>query len=216
MQKEYTKLLSEILNKMANTDHIRPGDIPDIDLYMDQVTHFMDEHLEHSKRYEDDKILTKTMINNYTKNKLLPPPEKKRYTKEHMLVLIFIYYFKSFLPIGDIQAILKPVTSYFFNSDQDYNIQDIYSEIYAQGKEQIGKTIRDILNSYHTAANSFKDCPEENREFMQVFAFICILSFDIYLKKEVIENMIDSLPQLPGEQKDRSGKEGKAGKREKS
>ena len=216
MQKEYTKLLSEILNKMANTDNIRPGDIPDIDLYMDQVTHFMDEHLEHSKRYEDDKILTKTMINNYTKNKLLPPPEKKRYTKEHMLVLIFIYYFKSFLPLGDIQAILKPVTSYFFNSDQDYNIQDIYSEIYAQGKEQIGKTIRDILNSYHTAANSFKDCPEENREFMQVFAFICILSFDIYLKKEVIENMIDSLPQLPGEQKDRSGKEGKAGKKDKS
>ena len=107
MQKEYTKLLSEILNKMANTDHIRPGDIPDIDLYMDQVTHFMDEHLEHSKRYEDDKILTKTMINNYTKNKLLPPPEKKRYTKEHMLVLIFIYYFKSFRPLGDIQAILN-------------------------------------------------------------------------------------------------------------
>ena len=42
----------------------------DIDLYMDQVTTFMDEHLSDCKRREDDKILTKTMINNYTKNNL--------------------------------------------------------------------------------------------------------------------------------------------------
>ena len=80
MQQEYTNLLSGILSKMGNTDHIRLADIPDIDLYMDQVTHFMEEHLKSSKRYETDKILTKTMINNYTKNKLLPPSEKKRYT----------------------------------------------------------------------------------------------------------------------------------------
>ncbi|MDO4321784.1 MAG: DUF1836 domain-containing protein [Lachnospiraceae bacterium] len=197
MKQEYTKLLSEILNQMANTDHIRLSDIPDIDLYMDQVTHFMEEHLKSSKRYENDKILTKTMINNYAKNKLLPPPEKKRYTKEHMLVLIFIYYFKGFLPLSDIQAILKPVTEHFFNARQDYNIQDIYSEIYNLGKDQISETIRDIMDNYHCAANSFKDCPEENREFMQLFSFICMLSFDIYLKKEVIEKMIDSLPQLP-------------------
>lgn len=45
---------------------------------MDQVTTFMDEQLEACKRYEDDKILTKTMINNYAKNNLLPAPEKKK------------------------------------------------------------------------------------------------------------------------------------------
>lgn len=201
MKQEYTKLLSDVLNQMANTDHIQLSDIPNIDLYMDQVTHFMEEHLESSKRYEDDKILTKTMINNYTKNKLLPPPEKKRYTKEHMLVLIFIYYFKSFLPLGDIQAILNPVTKHFFNAEQDYNIQDIYAEIYSMGKKQISETIRDIMDSYHDAANSFKDCPEEKREFMQLFSFICLLSFDIYLKKEVIEKMVDSLPKFPEDKK---------------
>ena len=145
MQQEYTKLLSEILNGMGNTDHIQLGDIPDIDLYMDQVTHFMEEHLKNSKRYENDKILTKTMINNYTKNKLLPPSEKKRYTREHMLVLIFIYYFKSFLPLSDIQAILKPVTEHFFNTEGDFNIENIYKEIYALGKDQISETIRDIM-----------------------------------------------------------------------
>ena len=177
------------------------SDIPDIDLYMDQVTHFMEEHLKSSKRYEDDKILTKTMINNYAKNKLLPPPEKKRYSKEHMLVLIFIYYFKGFLPLSDIQAILKPITEHFFDSGLDYNLQDIYSEIYTMGREQISESIRDVMENYHSATNSFKDCPSENREALQLFSFICMLSFDIYLKKEIIEKMIDSLPKPPAGKK---------------
>ena len=201
MKQEYTALLGDILRQMANTDHIRLEDVPDIDLYMDQVTRFIDEHLKSSKRYENDKILTKTMINNYAKNKLLPPPQKKRYSREHMLVLIFIYYFKGFLPLNDIQAILNPVTDRFFRDDRDFSIQDIYEEIYHLGREQIQATIRDVMDNFHTAAASFEDCPEEDREFLQLFAFICLLGFDIYIKKEVIEKMIDALPALPPEKK---------------
>lgn len=196
MNQEYTKLLASILNEMATTDHIRFSDVPDIDLYMDQVTSFMEEHLQHTRRRDDDKILTKTMINNYAKNKLLPPPVKKRYSREHMLVLLFIYYFKAFLPLADIQAILKPVTDRFFDSDQNFGIEDIYSEIYEIGRDQIPKTCREIMNAFHSAANSFDDAPEEAREFLQIFSFICLLSFDIYEKKQVIEKMIDLLPDL--------------------
>lgn len=61
-----------LLRKLTQLSYIKPGEVPNIDLYMDQVTTFMDEHLSDIKRYEDDKTLTKTMINNYTKNKLLP------------------------------------------------------------------------------------------------------------------------------------------------
>ena len=56
----------------------------------------MEAQLAHSKRYEDDKILTKTMINNYAKNNLLPSPEKKRYSKEHLLVLILYLLFQKY------------------------------------------------------------------------------------------------------------------------
>ena len=84
MKQDYTKILTDILGNLAHLNHIQPSEIPHINLYMDQVTGFMEEHLSNSKRFEDDKILTKTMINNYAKNKLLPPPEKKRYSKEHM------------------------------------------------------------------------------------------------------------------------------------
>ena len=79
-------MINSILESVSRIDYIKLEDIPNIELYMDQVTTFMEEQLASTKRYEDDKILTKTMINNYAKNKLLPPPEKKRYSREHILM----------------------------------------------------------------------------------------------------------------------------------
>ena len=75
-------LLNSILSSLDRIEYISPDDIPNIDLYMDQVTTFMDNRLRPTSRYpEEDKILTKTMINNYAKNDLLPPPVKKKYSK---------------------------------------------------------------------------------------------------------------------------------------
>ena len=68
MNKQNTELITDVLKKLAKLNYIKPGDVPNINLYMDQVTTFMEEHLSDSKRHEDDKILTKTMINNYTKD----------------------------------------------------------------------------------------------------------------------------------------------------
>ena len=87
--------LNELLAHLDSLDHIHVDEIPQIDLYMDQVTTFMEKHLGELKRYPEDKVLTKTMINNYAKNNLLPSPVKKKYTQEHILLLVFIYYFKN-------------------------------------------------------------------------------------------------------------------------
>ena len=100
-------LLNSILASLDRIQYVSPEDIPNIDLYMDQVTTFMDSKLRSTARYPDeDKILTKTMINNYAKNDLLPPPLKKKYSKEHVLLLIFIYYYKGILSISDIQTLM--------------------------------------------------------------------------------------------------------------
>ena len=192
MNHDIDALVSDIISQLSGLAHIRPGEIPNIDLYMDQVTSFMDEHLQSSKRHEKDKILTKTMINNYTKNKLLPPPEKKRYSKEHLLILIFIYYMKGILSLDDIKAILGPVTDRFFKSEAALNIEDIYAEVYALGKEHIEAIKKDIRLSYQKAAASFPEAPEQEQEFLHVFSFICLLCFDIYLRNQVIEKLIDS------------------------
>ena len=74
MNIDTSNLLNSILEELSSLSYVHPGDVPNINLYMDQVTTFMDEQLASSKRYPDDKILTKTMINNYTKNNLLLLP----------------------------------------------------------------------------------------------------------------------------------------------
>ena len=107
-------------DSISRIDYIKPEEIPGIDLYMDQVTTFMEKNLKSSKRYESDKILTKTMINNYAKNNLLPPPLKKKYSKEHVLLLIFIYYFKGILSFNDIQTLLNPITEKYFQYHDRY------------------------------------------------------------------------------------------------
>ena len=150
-------ILNSILSSLEKIDYIKPKEIPNIDLYMDQVTTFMEEHLQASKRYPEDKILTKTMINNYAKNRLIPSPEKKKYSKEHMLLLIYIYYYKGILSIGDIQSLLEPLTERYFHTQEALNMQSIYEEVFSLEKSQVEKMKADVIEKYRIASETFAD-----------------------------------------------------------
>ena len=187
-------LLNSILASLDRIDYIKPGDIPGIELYMDQVTTFMENKLRHSTRNpEEDKVLTKTMINNYAKNDLLPPPVKKKYSKEHVLLLIFIYYYKGIMSINDIQTLLGPITEQYFQNEGDFTLENIYEEVFSLEKEQVAILKEDVVNKYSKAMNTFQELPEKDAEFLQKFSFICLLSVDVYVKKMIIEKMIDDL-----------------------
>ncbi len=194
-------MLNAILSSISRIEYVRPRDIPNIDLYMDQVTTFMEEQLRSTKRHEEDKILTKTMINNYAKNNLLPPPVKKKYSKEHVLVMIFIYYFKNILAIKDIETLLNPVTEKYFDTGEEINMTSIYEEICRLEKSRIDTLQKDVARSYNSAVESFPDAAEEDRDYLQIFSFICSLSFDVYVKKLLIEKLIDELPEPVHEKK---------------
>ncbi len=188
------ELLNRILESVAKVEYIKSEDIPNIDLYMDQVTTFMDKRLRNKTRNPgDDKILTKTMINNYAKNDLLPSPEKKKYSKEHILLLIFIYYYKNILSINDIQTLLGPITEEYFNKQDGINLDDIYSEVFNMEDTQMEILKQDILDKYSRAEETFSEASEKEKAFLQKFSFICLLSFDVYVKKLVIEKMIDDM-----------------------
>ena len=191
MHSESRQLLNELLKTYSRLDYVKPEDIPDIDLYVDQVTTFIDSHLESVKRSPEDKLLTKTMINNYTKNHVLPSPDKKKYSRDHLLMLIYIYYFKSFLSIKDIQTLLKPITEKYFGKDTDTSFFDIYKELVTMGQAETRNLFKDILSKYSASQKTFADAPEEDREALQSIAFICLLSFDVYVKKLLIEKFID-------------------------
>ena len=188
------EFVEEVANRIRSLDYIKIEDIPGIELYMDQVIKFMDDHFASLKRYEGDKMLTKTMINNYTKNKLLPSPEKKKYGKDHMLLLIFIYYFKNVLSIKDINSILTPLTENFFaDSDKDFSLSDIYDEVFEVCKSATTDISRSVLKAFDRAKNSFEDEDDEKKKkYLNNFAFIASLCFDVYVKKTIVENMIDN------------------------
>ncbi|MCR4720884.1 MAG: DUF1836 domain-containing protein [Lachnospiraceae bacterium] len=184
--------ISNIVSKLKSINYVQPGEVPGIDLYMDQVTSFLDEHLETSKRYSDDKLLTKTMINNYTKNELLPSPEKKKYTKEHMYLLLFVYYLKNILSISDTRSILRPLTEKFFKEKDSVNFEKIYAEIFKIEQEQSFDVTRDVVHKYRKSKKSFENLDDgEDKELLQMFTFISMLSFDVYMKKHMIGKMID-------------------------
>lgn len=84
---------------------IEPDNIPNLDLYMDQIITLFEEKLGDTKRHKEDKLLTKTMVNNYTKNKLLMPAVKKKYSKNHVLLLILLCELKPILSLEDIKTL---------------------------------------------------------------------------------------------------------------
>ena len=187
-------LLNSILASLDRVEHIRVDEIPNIDLYMDQVTTFMDKRLRNTTRDPDgDKVMTKTMINNYSKNKQLPSPQKKKYSKEHVLVLIFIYYFKGVLSISDIKALLKPITEKYFSKDSELTLEDIYNEVFSLESGRIDSMKEDIVKMYQESEKTFSDADDADKDFLQKFSFICMLSYDVYVKKLMIEKIIDEM-----------------------
>lgn len=200
-------LLNSILESIGRIDYIKSSDIPEIPLYMDQVTTFMETHLKNTTRNQDtDKILTKTMINNYAKNDLLPPPVKKKYSKDHVMLLIFIYYFKGILSISDIQELLTPITKDFFDTDEEFDLQKIYEEVFGLENDQKDTIREDIADKYRIAQETFEDAPEKDRDFLRIFSFICMLSFDVYVKQLLIEKVIDGMAQPKTKTKEESRK----------
>ena len=175
MKINMNELLDSMLEGISNMDYVRSGDIPNIELYMDQVTSFMD-----------------------AKNNLLPPPVKKKYSKEHVIIMIFIYYFKTILSIKDIETILSPITEKYFDTDQPIDIASIYEEVCNTAKNQIQDLKNEVKDAYEASRNTFKDIEglsSEDRDYLQLFSLISSLSFDVYAKKALIERIIDELPE---------------------
>ncbi|MGN0159029.1 MAG: DUF1836 domain-containing protein [Brotaphodocola sp.] len=204
--KKNDERLSDILKRLDDVTYVKQDKIPDIDLYMDQVTSFMEEHLKKLKRNPDDKALTKTMINNYAKNNLIPSPIKKKYSKDHILLLLFIYYYKNMLSFNDIEQLFQPLTAHHFGPEAELPLSTVYEEIFSLEQEQLERLKDDIQFKFKASQTVFQDAEGDDKEFLQLFSFISALSFDVYLKKHIVEYLIDQLraeniPETTGKKK---------------
>lgn len=97
----------ELFDSIQNLHLPRYEELPEIELYMDQVVVLMQKYLEPLLGHGADKTITPSMINNYVKQGAVPAPNKKRYSREHIAQLLIICIFKQILPIPAIQATMK-------------------------------------------------------------------------------------------------------------
>lgn len=99
-----------IAREMSRAPQIQPEEIPDLEIYMDQLTTYLDKRLSFYSREAEAPFITRSMVNNYSKARLLPPPVSKRYSRIHMMVLSLICQLKRLFTIQDLGRLLAPVS----------------------------------------------------------------------------------------------------------
>lgn len=190
------KEIARCIDEISLFDEVKLNDIPDIELYVDQVYAFIDKKLSHLKRNDKDKLLTKTMINNYTKAGLLMPPLKKKYSRQHIALLILVYYSKQILSINDISILCSfllrtnpeekrnyedrdAIINDFYNLTQEINNNDLY-DLKAICENQVG------LIKAKTS-----ELDNEEKESMQWALLVMFLVSQAAMQKRLAEKIID-------------------------
>ena len=113
--------MQQIEQEIISKIHIpRWNELPEIDLYLDQVVNYIEKYLGQYNANKEDKIITKTMINNYVKLGIMPAPTKKKYSREHMAYLIVICILKQVYSISDIGKLIS-LTIQYFELSKAYN-----------------------------------------------------------------------------------------------
>ncbi|HYE11815.1 MAG TPA: DUF1836 domain-containing protein [Patescibacteria group bacterium] len=182
--------INTIVEQLASSGEIKVGDIPDIDLYMDQVTTFIDKKLENEKREKKDKLLTKTMINNYSKAKILTPSKNKKYNKQQMIQLILIYYLKQVLSIADIHDLFKPL--FELESKNENLMKDIYNT-FLNFKENSMKNVNTMLKEMTDLISEAADNKsEKENEDIQMLLTVLMLASQAQACKRTAEAIIDN------------------------
>lgn len=183
------EIINDMIKHFEKLDIVKSEDIPDITLYMDQMTSFIDEKLKGFKKEEDDKLLTKTMINNYTKNKLLPPSDKKKYTKHHVMLLILIYFYKNVLSFSDIKNLCN-LSIYESFEREDGSLSKLYDILVSIEADKKDEIISDLKNRLESAKEKARDFNSEN---VELFTFLSDIVLEVYFKQHLIEYILNKI-----------------------
>lgn len=205
-KKSHDKFIEDLLEFIKSRDYVYSTDIPNIDLYMDQVTTFMDDHLGLFKRSEEEKILTKTMINNYSKCEILPPTSRKKYSHEHMILLLFVYYFKNILSIPDIKTLLDPVKDIIMRPDSPVSIEEFLDRIMDTQKTHYSSMAEQINRTMAIGKDLFPEYTGDDKEKLSIFASAYLLNIQATVQKHMATQLIDNYLKNSGERKNKPAK----------
>ena len=186
--KDIIKLAKDI----SEFKEIPPVEIPYIDLYMDQITTLFEDKLSHFKRKEDEMILTKTMINNYAKAKILPPIKNKKYSKTQVMLLILIYNLKQTLSLEDIKLLIEPaITPSTEASVIDEKVSELYNNFLKLKENQIEPFLESITKDINTIDTMYKDSNLEDSPHNLILTVLALIN-SANLQKRLAEKIIDN------------------------
>ena len=124
-------------------------DIPAIDLYVDQITNLVSERLKSGSERYYDRQLTKTMINNYSKDGLITPVKGKKYNKEQIIQILTVYTLKNTLSIGEIKRLLQGAYSTEgFDGESLIRLYDEYLEIKDENRQLSREILDTLMDTY--------------------------------------------------------------------
>ncbi len=176
------KNFGEILEAAFDDADLTASDIPNIDLYIDQILTLADVGLAANKRGKEDKLLTKTMVNNYSKEHLIMPVKGKKYSREQIMQLLCILNLKQNLALADIKALME-------HRDGAVHFEAAYSAS-LELKRNLREHLPEFLESQFGEKADLAD-----RE--QTLALMLALSSAATYLRRVCEQIIDSRPQTP-------------------
>ena len=167
-------------------------DLPQVDLYMDQVTTYLNGKFNTSKRHDDDKLLTKTMINNYSKGKLLFPIQNKKYTNEHLILMSFIYQLKGGLSISDIKTSLDEINEKVIEQDE-FPLTSIYETYLKLVDKNVEIFKQNVLQSVDEVSHEINQLEGIHLESMEKFLLLSSLVNMSNMYRRLAESLIDDM-----------------------
>ena len=182
--------IDNYINSQKSSNNINLDDFPEIDLYMDQVIQLFENKLNYTKRNDDDKVLTKTMINNYAKGNLLMKIKNKKYTKNHLILMGLIYNLKGALSLTDIKTILTPIID-SFEKEQEYPLNDVYQsflDIYDLNLDDFGNSSNNIHENINKLVN---DKGTTLGDYEEKLLLICAYVSMSNLYRRISEKLLD-------------------------
>lgn len=185
--------IDKFIDELGLNEHLTLDDIPDIDLYMDQVIQLFEKKYAKTKRDPKDKILTKTMINNYAKGRLFFPIKNKKYSKEHLLLISFIYQLKGTITINDIKVVLEKLNDKVLN--ENFTLDDLYkahTNLIFNQEERFKKDFKGKVKEVTEATNQLAD---SDSEYLKQLLLILSLSHMSTLYQRAAEKLIDEFQQ---------------------
>lgn len=181
-----TDLEKTIAYAVSDAD-LKSGDIPSIDLYLDQIINLVSEKNAEGSEMFADRVLTKTMINNYSKDGLIMPIKGKKYSKEHIVQMLLVYSLKNTLSISSIRRALQGVYAEGFDGKRLAEGYDRYIDF----KESNRQKSREIVDEF-IKDNGFD--VENDDDF---FAFLLgLVSLSADLKNISIALLEERYPDL--------------------